>query len=150
MKVVIISGTVFGTSDEVAYVAEEMLQKAGIEVFYNNRMSYQQLVDSNPDFLLAVTSTTGMGELPGGINQLVQALKDQPPRWQLTQGAVIALGDASYGETYCAGGEQIGELFADLGITEIQPMLRLDGSATVTPELDAEPWLEQLVELLTA
>ena len=149
-KVVIVSGTVFGTSEEVAYVAEEMLQAQGIEVEYNNRVSYQQLAASEAEVLLVVTSTTGMGELPGALNVLLHELQDMPPQWAIKQGAIIALGDASYGETFCAGGEQVREMFAELGITELQPMLRLDGSATVTPELDAVPWIEQLISLLQA
>lgn len=149
-KVVIVSGTVFGTSEEVAYVAEEMLQAQGIDVEYNNRVTYQQLAASEAEVLLVVTSTTGMGELPGALNVLVHELQDMPPQWAIKQGAIIALGDASYGETFCAGGEQVREMFAELGITELQPMLRLDGSATVTPELDAVPWIEQLITLLQA
>ncbi|AKX43896.1 flavodoxin [Thiopseudomonas alkaliphila] len=149
-KVVIVSGTVFGTSEEVAYAAEEMLQAQGIDVEYNNRVTYQQLAASEAEVLLVVTSTTGMGELPGALNVLVHELQDMPPQWAIKQGAIIALGDASYGETFCAGGEQVREMFAELGITELQPMLRLDSSATVTPELDAVPWIEQLISLLQA
>lgn len=149
-KVVIVSGTVFGTSEEVAYAAEEMLQAQGIDVEYNNRVTYQQLAASEAEVLLVVTSTTGMGELPGALNVLVHELQDMPPQWAIKQGAIIALGDASYGETFCAGGEQVREMFAELGVTELQPMLRLDGSATVTPELDAVPWIEQLISLLQA
>lgn len=149
-KVVIVSGTVFGTSEEVAYAAEEMLQAQGINVEYNNRVTYQQLAASEAEVLLVVTSTTGMGELPGALNVLVHELQDMPPQWAIKQGAIIALGDASYGETFCVGGEQVREMFAELGITELQPMLRLDGSATVTPELDAVPWIEQLISLLQA
>lgn len=149
-KVVIVSGTVFGTSEEVAYAAEEMLQAQGIDVEYNNRVTYQQLAASEAEVLLVVTSTTGMGELPGALNVLVHELQDMPPQWAIKQGAIIALGDASYGETFCAGGEQVREMFAELGITELQPMLRLDGSATVTPELDAVSWIEQLISLLQA
>jgi len=39
-------------------------------------------------------------------------------------------------------------LFAELGVVEVQEMLRLDASESVTPETDAEPWLEQFVKLL--
>jgi MioC protein len=48
-------------------------------------------------------------------------------------GAVIGLGDASYGDTFC-GGEQMRELFAELGVREVLPMLRLDASESVTPK----------------
>ncbi|MNC68596.1 flavodoxin [compost metagenome] len=60
------------------------------------------------------------------------------------------MGDSSYGDTYCGGGEQLRELFAELGVRELQPMLKLDASETVTPETDAEPWLAAFAQALTA
>ena len=41
-------------------------------------------------------------------------------------------------------------LFAELGVREVLPMLRLDASESVTPETDAEPWLGELVTALRA
>jgi MioC protein len=58
------------------------------------------------------------------------------------------LGDSSYGDTFCGGGEQMRELFAELGLREVQEMLRLDASESVTPETDAEPWLAQFASAL--
>ena len=63
-------------------------------------------------------------------------------------GAVLALGDSSYGDTFCGGGEMVRELYAELGIREVLPMLRLDASETASPEADAEPWLAELVQAL--
>jgi len=96
-----------------------------------------------------VTSTTGMGELPDNLQPLYSMLRDQlPVSLRGLPGAVIALGDASYGDTFCGGGEQMRELFAELGVNEVQEMLRIDASESVTPETDAEPWLAQLIEAL--
>jgi MioC protein len=61
---------------------------------------------------------------------------------------VIGLGDSSYGDTYCGGGEQVRELYAELGLREVLPMLRLDASETVTPETDAEPWIAEFIAAL--
>ena len=41
------------------------------------------------------------------------------------------------------------ELFAELGLREVLPMLRLDSSVTVTPEEDSEPWLQDFIKALT-
>jgi MioC protein len=104
-----------------------------------------------PEAFLAVTSTTGMGELPDNLQPLYSTIRDQlPAAWRGLPGAVIGLGDASYGDTFCAGGEQMRELFAELGLREVLPMLRLDASESVTPETDAEPWLAELVTALRA
>ncbi len=80
-----------------------------------------------------VTSTTGMGELPDNLQPLYYAIRDQLPAWHGLPGGVIGLGDSSYGDTFCGGGEQVRELFGELGVREVLPMLRLDASETVTP-----------------
>jgi MioC protein len=87
--------------------------------------------------------------LPDNLQPLYSTIRDQlPAAWRGLPGAVIALGDASYGDTFCGGGEQMRELFGELGVREVQDMLRIDASESVTPETDAEPWLAQLIDAL--
>jgi MioC protein len=149
MKVAILSGSVYGTAEEVALHAQNLLKAAGFETFYNSRAALADIQAFGPEALLAVTSTTGMGELPDNLQPLYSTLHDQlPASLRGLPGAVIALGDASYGDTFCGGGEQMRELFAELGVNEVQEMLRIDASESVTPETDAEPWLAQLIEAL--
>lgn len=149
MKVAILSGSVYGTAEEVARHAQNLLKAAGLETFYNARASLADIQAFAPEAFLAVTSTTGMGELPDNLQPLYSAIRDQlPAAWRGLPGAVIALGDASYGDTFCGGGEQMRELFAELGVREVQEMLRIDASESVTPETDAEPWLAQLIDVL--
>lgn len=149
MKVAILSGSVYGTAEEVARHAQNLLKAAGLETFYNARASLADIQAFTPEAFLAVTSTTGMGELPDNLQPLYSAIRDQlPAAWRGLPGAVIALGDASYGDTFCGGGEQMRELFAELGVREVQDMLRIDASESVTPETDAEPWLAQLIDVL--
>ncbi|RRW63998.1 flavodoxin [Pseudomonas fluorescens] len=149
MKVAILSGSVYGTAEEVARHAQNLLKAAGFETFYNSRVALADIQAFGPEALLAVTSTTGMGELPDNLQPLYSTLRDQlPASLRGLPGAVIALGDASYGDTFCGGGEQMRELFTELGVNEVQEMLRIDASESVTPETDAEPWLAQLIEAL--
>lgn len=146
MKVAILSGSVYGTAEEVARHAANIFKAAGFESFYNPRASLADVQAFAPEAFLAVTSTTGMGELPDNLQPLYFAIRDQlPAAWRGLPGAVIGLGDASYGDTFCGGGELMRELFAELGIREVLPMLRLDASESVTPETDAEPWLAELI-----
>lgn len=150
MKVAIISGSVYGTAEEVARHAESLLRAGGLEAWHVARATLQDLEGFAPDALLAVTSTTGMGELPDNLAPLYSTIRDQlPAAWRGLPGGVIALGDESYGDTYCGGGQLMSELFAELGLREVQPMLRLDASETVTPESDCEPWVEAFIKALT-
>lgn len=149
MKVAILSGSVYGTAEEVARHAASLLKAAGFETLLANRANLQDVLGFAPQAFLAVTSTTGMGELPDNLAPLYSEIRDAlPAAWRGLPGAVIGLGDACYGDTYCGGGEQLRELFGELGITEVQPMLRLDASETVTPEVDAEPWLAEFIDKL--
>ncbi|PBP89244.1 flavodoxin [Pseudomonas syringae] len=149
MKVAIVCGTVYGSAEEVARHAAALLRAAGHETLVNPRLMLPELLAFEPQAILAVASTTGMGELPDNLMPLYSALRDGlPGELRGLPGAVIALGDASYGDTFCAGGEQMRELFAEMGVTEVQDMLRLDGSESVTPETDAEPWLEAFIKHL--
>lgn len=146
MKVAIVSGSVYGSAEEVARHAQQIIKDAGHEVLFNPRATLADLQAFAPEALLAVTSTTGLGELPDNILALYSQIRDVlPAAWRGLPGGVIALGDASYGDTFCGGGEQLRELFMELGIRQVQDMLRLDASETVTPETDAEPWLAEFV-----
>jgi MioC protein len=149
MKVAIISGTVYGTAEDVARHAATRLNTAGFETWHSPRGTLADIQAFAPDALLAVTSTTGMGELPDDLMPLYDSLRDTlPSQWRGLPGGVIALGDSSYGDTYCGGGEQLRELYAELGVQEVVPMLRLDASETVDQEADAEPWLDDFVQAL--
>jgi len=149
MKVAIISGSVYGSAEEVARHAAIILKDAGFDTWHNPRATLADVLAFAPQALLAVTSTTGMGELPDNLQPLYSSIRDQlPAAWRGLPGAVIGLGDASYGDTFCGGGELMRELFGELGVREIVPMLRLDASESVTPETDAEPWLAELISAL--
>ncbi|MBX8487061.1 flavodoxin [Pseudomonas cichorii] len=149
MRVAIISGSVYGSAEEVARHAGAILRDAGHEPLYNSRITLAELQAFEPQALLVVTSTTGMGELPDNLLPLYSQLRDVLPAFlRGLPAGVIGLGDASYGDTFCGGGEQIRELFTELGAVEVQEMLRLDASESVTPESDAEPWLAEFIKHL--
>ena len=148
MKVAILSGTVYGTAEDVARHAVTVLNAAGFDAWHDPRAQLAQVLEFGPQALLVVTATTGMGELPDSFVPLYMAIRDHFPAWQGLPGGVIALGDASYGDTFCGAGELVRELYAELGVREVQEMLRLDASETVTPESDAEPWLESFATAL--
>lgn len=151
MRIAILSGSVYGSAEEVARHAESILRDAGHEVRHNPRTTLAELQAFTPEVFLVVTSTTGLGELPDNFQPLYSQIRDVLPReWRGLPGGVIGLGDASYGDTFCGGGEQVRELFAELGVREVLPMLRLDASETVTPESDAEPWLAEFIGQLDA
>jgi MioC protein len=142
MRVGIISGTVFGTADLVADEAASMLAGAGHEPVRLRPATVDALLELNADAWLLVSSTTGMGELPETLTPFFFEMRDRFPLLTGKPFGVIALGDSAYGDTFCQGGEQLRELWLELQAQEMQPMLRLDASESVTPEEDAAPWLQ--------
>ena len=70
MKVAILSGSVYGTAEEVARHAAQLLGDADFETFLNPRATLADIQAFGPQALLAVTSTTGMGELPDNLMPL--------------------------------------------------------------------------------
>ncbi|MGQ7817461.1 flavodoxin [Metapseudomonas furukawaii] len=149
MKVAILSGSVYGTAEEVARHAEQLLKNAGLDAQYLPRASLEQLLAFDPEALLTVTATTGMGELPDNLLPLYSELRDRLPNWRGRPGAILALGDSSY-DQFCGGGELMRELYLELGLREVVEMERVDASETVSPERDAEPWLARFAEALKA
>ena len=148
MKVAVISGSVYGSAEEVARHAVTLIQAAGLDAWHDARATLEQVLEYAPDALLVVTSTTGMGELPDAFAPLFHAIRERFPTWTGLPGGVIGLGDSSYGETFCGAGRQVVELFEELGVRQLAPMLELDASESVTPEVDAEPWLHAFIASL--
>ncbi|GAC1039751.1 flavodoxin [Pseudomonas sp. No.117] len=148
MKVALLNGSVYGTAEDIARQVKTRLVAAGHEVWHQPNAELASLEAFAPEALLAITSTTGMGELPANLETLYFQLRDRLPSWRGRPGAVLALGDSSYGDTYCGGGELMQELFAELGLRELLPLLRIDASETVTPDEDAERWTSAVIAAL--
>ncbi|MGB2265052.1 MAG: flavodoxin, partial [Glaciecola sp.] len=55
---------------------------------------------------------------------------------------VIALGDSSYGDSYCGAGTLMFELLTELQGTPISDMVGIDAMETFEPEADVLAWLE--------
>jgi len=121
---VILVGSVYGGSVEVAEAVAETVEAAGLSVEITEEPSLANL--EGDSVVLLVSSTTGSGELPENIQPFYQELQQQPVSLSGRGYAVIALGDSSYGDSYCAGGLLLDEQFADLGAKLLMPLLKID------------------------
>lgn len=145
MKVVFLVGTVYGAAKSLADYCVAYLAAQDLTALCLPEMTVTDLHASTPEMLVCVTATTGAGDIPEQLYPLYCSLRDTLPPMQGMPSAVIALGDSSYADTFCAAGEQMHTLFAELGMLEVLPMLRIDASETVDFEAAAEPWLAALV-----
>lgn len=147
-NILIIAGTVYGGAQFVAEQVQAQLQGKGHQVSVSDSPTVDMVKDDAIDTFLIVTSTTGMGDLPDNIAPFHGNMKDQLPMLTGKRYGVIALGDSSYGDTYCGGGKQMDELFAECQAVKLGERLEIDACETLQPEDEALPWAEQWAEQL--
>ncbi len=142
----VLVGSVYGGSVEVAERVAEAVEAAGFSVEVNEAPTRADLAKSL--VVLIVTSTTGSGELPETIQPLYEQLQEQPLGLSHLGYAVIALGDSSYDQTYCAGGLLLDEQLADLGAQALMPVLKIDALEHFQPAEGVSGWLDNWLGVL--
>ena len=64
--------------------------------------------------------------------------------------AVAALGDSSYGESFCGAGKQFHALLTELEGNAVSDMLEVDAIETLEPEKDVVEWVNTIKDKLLA
>jgi MioC protein len=147
-KIAVMVGTVYGGAQYVAEQAIELLAQIGhqAQLFHPARLNDVQQFAA--DHWLVITSTTGQGDIPDDLVPFYVEVQDRFPLLTGKTWAIVALGDSSYGETYCGSGEKFHELFGQLQGTELAPMFRVDAGETLQPEDAALPWIQSQYQSL--
>jgi MioC protein len=96
---------------------------------------------------LICTSTYGQGDVPDNAKALYDALATTRPDLSGLHYGVFALGDRTYGDTFCHGGKKFDALLGELGATRIGEVLLHDASAGTMPEEVALEWVQQWIKL---
>lgn len=142
----IFAGSVYGGAQFVAEQAEEMLAEQGLNV---TLFTEPEVADfSQAKAVLVICSTTGQGDIPPNLAPFIANLSDSMPMMANKPFAVVALGDSSYGETFCAAGAQIYDLLRELQGNPVAELLQVDACETLEPEALVLPWLTRLVDKL--
>ncbi|MDX3774495.1 flavodoxin [Chromatiaceae bacterium AAb-1] len=142
-RIAVIVGTVYGGAQYVAEQAEPLLQQYGHQVQIFDEPVLDNVSGFQPDIWLVITSTTGQGDIPDNLLPFFLETRERFPLLTGKRYAVIAMGDRSYGDTFCGSGRQFAELLAELQGSAIAPMLEIDACETLQAEEAALPWLEQ-------
>jgi len=105
-------GSVYGgaerLSDDVIEVIEQSTHQAKL-------IATPTLEDvKSASHILVITSTTGQGEIPDNLSPLYSQLDSQFPMLTGKPYGIVAMGDRSYGDTFCGAGRSFDELFRDL------------------------------------
>lgn len=135
-------GTMYGGALDVAEQITPLFEQAGYRVTVLEQPSLADLVEETPDLALFCVSTTGSGDFPGNIVPLVRELEEQSPGLVDLRYGVIALGDSSYGDTFCGAGRYLDALLADQGASRLGERLEIDAMETFMADDAALPWAE--------
>ena len=137
----IAAGSVYGAALDVAAAMKSQLTDAGFSCTLHVR-SGLDVVREPDSLLLIVSSTTGSGDVPEPLLPLLTGLINEPPMLVEHPFAVVALGDSSYGNSFCGGGRQLQAALLDIAATEVAPMLTIDAMETAEPVAEAQAWLQ--------
>jgi len=146
----ILVGTMTGTAEAVAKDIEQMLAKAGhrteIVLMDGRDASVFERNGSGCDAFLICTSTYGSGDVPDNAQKVFASLEEKRPDLRGIVYGVIALGDQTYGKTFCQGGLRFDKLLSELGAQRAGEALLHDASAGTMAEDVASEWILPWVE----
>jgi flavodoxin len=142
-KISIFVGTVYGNAQHVAEDVKTMLDSEGLdsEVFTDPSVSDFKQASR----ILFISSTTGQGDIPPNLEFFIQDLREQSVLITQKPFAVAALGDSSYGESFCGAGLQIFELLTELQGNSVADLLEVDACETLEPEVAVVAWVKTLL-----
>ena len=147
MKLKILVGTMTSTADYVAQAIQmdcadlidvieiEMMDKLDISAFSKQKAE-------NAIYLIC-TSTYGSGDVPDNARALYESLAAEPQFLGHVRYGVLALGDRTYLQTYCFGGQKFDERLTDLGAQRIGDVWCHDASEGTMPETECIEWCRQ-------
>ncbi|MEQ6889036.1 flavodoxin [Halomonas sp. CS7] len=139
-------GTMYGGALDVAEQVKPLFEEAGYEVAIFDQPTLDDLIGSPTDLALFCVSTTGSGDLPGNIVPFARALEEQSPGLGSLRYGLIALGDSSYGDTYCGAGRYLDELLEGQGAQRLGERLEVDAMETFMADDAALPWVEEWID----
>ncbi|TMO65031.1 flavodoxin domain-containing protein [Pseudoalteromonas aurantia] len=133
-------GSMYGNADNLAAEVKKSLVAQGheAEVFDSGALKQVEQADN----ILFVSSTTGAGDIPDNLEPLITQMQSKSPMLTGKKVGVIALGDRSYGETFCGAGKHIEQVVKELNATVLKPRLDVDAGEYFEPWEPVEPWLK--------
>jgi MioC protein len=94
-------------------------------------------------WLMVCCATHGEGDVPDHLLPLLSAIEREDADLRGVRYGVVALGDRTYGETFCGGGRRVDNLLSARGARRVGEVLEIDASAQPFPDEAAVAWLPQ-------
>lgn len=141
----ILVGTMYGGALDVAEQVKPLLEKAGYDVTIFEQPALHDLTETPDSLSLFCVSTTGSGDFPGNFVNFAREIQEQSPALTKLRYGLIALGDSSYGDTYCGAGRALDALLQDHGAERLGERLEIDAMETFMADDAAVPWVEEWI-----
>lgn len=145
-KILILNDSVYGNAFELGATIERTLNAKGHSVQLEKTPTDETLRSADFDALLAVTSTTGSGDLPDNLTQFWLTCQQTFPVITGKPYGIVALGDSSYPE-FCGSADKLDELFQELAGSRTSEPCRIDTLEHPEPAEPALEWLEEWLGL---
>lgn len=147
MKLKILVGTMTSTADYVAQAIQMDCVDlvSDIEVLLMDDLDIEVFNVANAEdaLYLICTSTYGQGDVPDNARGLYESLAATPQFLGHVRYGVIALGDRTYIQTFCFGGQKFDARLTDLGAQRIGDMWCHDASTGTLPEDEGLVWCRE-------
>jgi MioC protein len=155
MKLKILVGTVTNTAEFVAQAIQMDCADAveSIDVLMMDDLNpsvFDAGADAADTLYLVCSSTYGTGDVPDNAQAFYASLDSDPRYLGHVRYGVIALGDRTYGETFCGGGKRFDARLTDLGAQRIGDVWCHDASTSADPETLAMAWARDWLTLAGA
>ena len=140
--VTILVGTMTGTAELVANDMRDAIAATGREAEVLPMDDLDPSVFQRPGVFLVCSSTYGQGDVPDNAMKFYEALGQAAPDLGHVRYGVFALGDRTYTDTFCHGGQRFDALLAKLGATRLGEVMRHDASSGTVPETIGLEWIQ--------
>jgi MioC protein len=150
LNLTILVGTMTGTAEMVAQEVQTALEAGGHVVAIRMMDDLDAGVFAPGGTFLICTSTYGQGDVPDNAQEFFASLERERPHLSSVTYGLIALGDLTYRDTYCAGGTRFDNLLTELGAKRVGEILKHDASSGTLPEEVAARWIVPWAQLAMA
>ena len=141
VNLTILVGTMTGTAEMVAQEVQTALEAAGHTASIRMMDGLDAGVFGGGGVFLICTSTYGQGDVPDNAQDFIASLERERPDLSAVTYGVIALGDLTYKDTFCEGGNRFDALLTELGARRVGEVLKHDASSGTLPEEIAAQWI---------
>ena len=148
--VTILVGTMTGTAELVANDMCDAITATGREAAVLPMDELDAAVFERPGVFVICSSTYGQGDVPDNAMKFYADLEQASPDLSHVRYGVFAMGDRTYTDTFCHGGQRFDELLAKLGATRLGAIERHDASAGTVPETIGLAWIQAWLADLTS